>query len=151
MFDLAKLRERREAGERGFTLIELLVVVVIMGILIAIAIPVYLNYKKGASDKSAQSDLRNAINVLEQCNTENPSYPSAFGVAGALTGCTSQTVKSSDGTVFLYIPTVTTFANYVLQSYNSKGSSGTFYCYSSAAGGSIIKRATTIAAGATSC
>ena len=50
-------------------------VVVIIGILIAIAIPLYLNYKKGAEDKSAQSDLRNAVNVMEQCNTDNSSYP----------------------------------------------------------------------------
>ena len=72
---LAELREKRENGETGFTLIELLVVVVIIGILIAIAIPLYLNYKKGAADKSAQSDLRDAVNVLEQCNTDNAQLP----------------------------------------------------------------------------
>ena len=72
---LQKLREERAQGEHGFTLIELLVVVVIIGILIAIAIPLYLNYKKGANDKSAQSDVRGAVAVLEQCNTDNSSYP----------------------------------------------------------------------------
>src|SRR3954463_7439461 len=95
---LTELREKRARGENGFTLIELLVVVVIIGILIAIAIPLYLNYKKGAYDKSAQSDLRSAVNVLEQCNTDNAGYPSGIGTIGTnvystLAGCGGQTLN----------------------------------------------------------
>ena len=109
---LTKLREERAEGDKGFTLIELLVVVVIIGILIAIAIPLYLNYKKGANDKSAQSDVRAAVNLLEQCNTDNASYPTAFpakaGNAYALTvalGCAGQTVNVSSGTALTYTAT----------------------------------------------
>jgi type IV pilus assembly protein PilA len=69
------MRDRR-ADDRGFTLIELLVVVVIIGVLVAIAIPVYLNYTKGAANKATQSDVRNAVITVEQCYADNANtYP----------------------------------------------------------------------------
>src|SRR4051794_41861293 len=69
-------RLRAKKGDEGFTLIELLVVVVIIGVLVAIAVPVYLNYRKGAADKSAQSDVRGAVSAIEQFYTDNGNtYP----------------------------------------------------------------------------
>jgi len=59
--------------DQGFTLIELLVVIVIIGILAAIAIPLFLNQQKKGVDASMKSDLKNAATMIETWRTDNPT------------------------------------------------------------------------------
>ena len=75
---LARIRKAQEEHEGGFTLIELLVVIIIIGILAAIAIPVFLNQRAKATESGMKSDLRTAANELETYFTDNQDYPAAL-------------------------------------------------------------------------
>ena len=69
----ARLMAAREK-EEGFTLIELLVVIIIIGILAAIAIPVFLNQRSKGWDSAVKSDLRNAATAQETWLTDQGEY-----------------------------------------------------------------------------
>ncbi len=69
-----KLRQRLAKEESGFTLIELLVVLVIIGILLAIAVPSYLGFKDRAEKKAAEANVRAAIPAAEAYYSDNGDY-----------------------------------------------------------------------------
>src|SRR5664280_2669144 len=62
--------------DEGFTLIELLVVIIIIGILAAIAIPVFLNQRKKGYEASMKSDIRTVANEEETYFTDHQNYNS---------------------------------------------------------------------------
>jgi type IV pilus assembly protein PilA len=71
-----RLHMRLRNEESGFTLIELLIVLVIIGVLLAIAVPSYLGFKKRAEKSAAQSNVRAAIPAMEAYYSDNGTYSS---------------------------------------------------------------------------
>ena len=78
---LQKLRRRLAADQGGFTLIELLVVIVIIGILLAIAVPSYLGFRDRANTKASAANVRAAVPAVETYFSDNGTYAGMTVVA----------------------------------------------------------------------
>jgi type IV pilus assembly protein PilA len=136
---------RRPGDSKGFTLIELMIVVAIIGILAAIAIPNFVNFKNKAIQGTAKANLETVRSSLSQyaADKDDNKYPPE-GVMGSFTamvttlkpyGCTFDASSNADSTKYKWTEGSWSYASdgteYTVRVTATDSAGTTYYAYPS--------------------